>query len=90
MTWQKYKLNLRNSLHYKHVDTKKEVNSKIYLLLSLCSPPSQSHYFLIPIFPQSFRSTVADGVWPLCKRPMQADRCRSDCQSWQSSSSSLP
>ena len=50
---------------------KKEVNSHIYLLLSLCSPPSQSHYFLIPIFPQSFRSTVADGVWPLCKRPMQ-------------------
>ena len=39
---------------------KKEVNSKIYLLLSLCSPPSQGHYFLISIFPQSFRSAVAD------------------------------
>ena len=51
---------------------KEEVNSHIYLLLSLCSPPSQGHYFLIPIFPQSFRSTVADGVWPLCKRPMRA------------------
>ena len=49
----------------------------VYLLLDY-SPPSQSHYFLIPIFPQSFRSAVADGVWPLCKRPMQADRCRSD------------
>ena len=59
MAWQRYKLNLRNSLHYKHVDTKKEVNSNIHLLLSHCSPPSQGHYFLIPIFPQSFRSAVA-------------------------------
>ena len=57
---------------------KKEVNSHIYLLLNHCSPRSQCHYFLIPIFPQSFRSAVADGAWPLCKRPMQADRCRSD------------
>ena len=32
----RYKLNLRNSLHYKHVDTKKEVNSNIHLLLSHC------------------------------------------------------